>query len=362
MARRRPPIRIANDNMKSFPAIIQGGLAILFGLSVQANDRLPLKKPEWNIAVHETGIKEIKGYDPVTSEPIYCDREVSVTFDPATGNYLLRWTGYRCERIVEAVWEPRTKVDVTVSASVERSKEPGVMEYQYIVHNGDTSQQLLEILIVAAEAPFVDADAPSAEWMSCQLPERVWHGNYWEWAKVTAEPYGIAPGASESGFHVRSAGLPAIVACFAGGYAPVLKVEEEVPAIIGKALPTKLLQNCVRGVTVGPGVAPESELAVPATLLSRLCGYVPTCLEQHWISNAEVATRFSELLSRAQTALGEGSIETATGVLRQLSEETERLYQEKPPQITSETYALFRYNAEWLISRLAADVSTSSAR
>lgn len=321
--------------------------------AVESGDRLPLEKPAWfgkdSFHVQPQGQEWGSSYS-----------DLSIRLAPDGYGYVLegRWDG---SYPFVLKWEPAVNVNVVATAIVRPIPEKGLFEYRYLLTNASDSRQTVSEFIVAYTAPVAAATSPNDRWWSKALPEDVWKSRYWAWSEVTLHPTGVAPGQESDGFSIRSPGLPAVVSCFARGNAQGLVIvsprlqspdEVEPPDALTDPLPLSMLEDCVSGVTVGPGPDPSREEIQAPPRLASMREWVEVCVQQNWLAEPELGATFTALLIEAQIALAEDKPKAAAAALRRLAEETERLYARERPPITSEAYALLHYNAEWLISRL----------
>ncbi len=331
-------------------------MALVSFVSAVSAERKPLSKPEWDVKVVGP-TREFIGVNPETGEEMYYDSHAEIEFDAESGNYLLRWNSLDGEKKFEATWEPKTNVDAMVEADVRCPVNTDLYEYRYVLVNSGTSKQKVQSFIVHCLSPATEAGAPDDGWYSRQLPEYVWHKTLWAWADTKYTREGIHPGHSQRGFWVRSRGLPTIVDCYAAGCAPTLHTLEELPTQISTALHAKmgLLANGVSGVTVGPGQAPTGAKPSTEELLEKMLGYTTVSLEQGWIETPKVAEQFLRFLSSAKETAARGDNDKATQALRSVIDEAERQTSLEKKGLTSEAYALLKFNASYLLDRLQSN-------
>ena len=202
-----------------------------------------------------------------------------MTYDPATGNYVLRYEGIS-GKVHEVTLEPSTKIDPEVQARVTASPNSDLYRYAYKVSNGASSKQQLYAFRVTHRAPIEETERPAEKWTARAFGERP----IFSWANYK-DPYGryhpldgIAPDSSVSGFVLESPGLPTVVqAYFKGARSSGLGFPEEPPSEIEAALDTldRFPHNTVPGKTIGPRVVSKplghapSSTPTPAALRGR---------------------------------------------------------------------------------------------
>lgn len=102
-----------------------------------------------------------------------------------------------------------------------------------------------------------------------------------------------------------------------------------------------------RGLTIGPTAPPLS--FSPLAAIDTLVSYKHQALTLGWITNQGVANSLDQKLENARKQLERGNNKAAKNILEALLNEVEA---QKDKHLTSEAYALLKYNAEYLISKL----------
>ena len=135
-----------------------------------------------------------------------------MTYDPATGNYVLRYEGIS-GGVHEVTLDPSTKIDPEVQARVTASPNSDLYRYAYRVSNGASSKQRLYAFRVTHRAPIEGTERPAEKWTARAFGERP----IFSWTNYK-DPYGryhpldgIAPDSSVSGFVLESPGLTTVV-------------------------------------------------------------------------------------------------------------------------------------------------------
>ena len=103
----------------------------------------------------------------------------------------------------------------------------------------------------------------------------------------------------------------------------------------------------VRGWTIGPTALPV-DFDAPVWL-DTLISYKHQALALGWIDNQGVANSLDQKLDNAKSQLQKGDTTAAKNTLRALVNEVEA---QNGKHLTSEAFALLKYNAEYLISKL----------
>ena len=160
------------------------------------------------------------------------------------------------------------------------------------------------------------------------------------------------PGSTVNGITLMSKGLPAIRSFVV---IPDFEVDEFFPnqddtasANIGLP-PIDSIREAVnyRGRTIGPSAPPK--LFVPAVFLDTISSYISQCRALNWIKNQNSANIYHGYFTSAQLKLKSNNVSDASSILNTV------LFQENADSasnLTSEAYALIKYNTEYLIAHL----------
>jgi len=103
----------------------------------------------------------------------------------------------------------------------------------------------------------------------------------------------------------------------------------------------------VRGVTIGPTAPPLT--FSPLAAIDTLISYKHQALALGWITNRGIANSLDQKLENARKQLERGKNKAAKNILEAFLNEVEA---QKDKHLTSEAYALLKYNAEYLASKL----------
>jgi hypothetical protein len=231
----------------------------------------------------------------------------------------------------------------------------GSLKYQYSANNSSESHQdvwifkvifsfspdsILKIFPVRGWwSPVVPIDGPPF-WVSYGAPEN----------------FRIKPGNSDSGFGFTTRVIPGIVDYYAEGYhdAPNFPEGMAPDSIPGYDDLTPYGPGIV-GKTVGPVLPPTPFVAL--AFLDTLTSYKHQAFSLGWIKNQGIVQSLDAKLDNAKRQLQRNNTTAARNTLQAFVNEVEALWKgEEHPyggkQITSEAYALLKFNAEYLVSKL----------
>ena len=306
----------------------------------------------------------------------------AITYDSTSGNYLIRFQGEGGP--VEVVLEPATKLEPTIGCDVLPDAVSGRLTYSYRVRNGNSARQRLISISVRAHAQVDDIRTPNAQWTIHKRTAQ----KLVTWAHTKVNPYGvltrfngIPPDSVETGFLFRSTGLPVITLSYSEGAVKTISFPEEPPLEIDSLLaPLQVFpNNSVSRETVGPK-QPAEPFIIPI-FLDTLLSYTRQSAELGWLGrnrdddcdNDEkpedgIVRNIEQRLTKAKRQLERRDSVLARRELEKLVGKVERLWKRSQDEdkkdkrdrwekrdnvvMTSEAYALLKYNTEYLIDRL----------
>lgn len=157
---------------------------------------------------------------------------------------------------------------------------------------------------------------------------------------------GVPPGKKQEGFSFVSARLPGIVPCYARGaqFTSIFYGGET------EAMGRLMHQNSrlfLYGKTVGPVL--ESPPKDPAKTLKQLREWLVESQELGWINDGDLAARLSSMLEATRGYWQDGS---ETSARQELVEIIAVAEEERDTGITSELYAILKFNAEALLASI----------
>jgi hypothetical protein len=229
-----------------------------------------------------------------------------------------------------------------LSASVKArvKKVSGWLEYTYRVTNSTASIQSVRYFSIkdsvasaVGTAPFgwtyAHRDKPSFSHFSAKGSTSLGSGN------------------AQDSFLVRTTGLPSISRYYAQALSTPLHLTLSDTAKLVNKVIENIFNNSFVGTTVGPADPPPP--FVPTDFLDTLSAYTTQSRALGWISSQTVADKYSGYFSTAKTQL---QLNNAAGARATLQSVLRDVDLDSSATITSEAYALLRYNTEYLLDRL----------
>ena len=280
-------------------------------------------------------------------------------YDPPSGNYIVRYIGVTLDdrdTLITFTYEPPTKIDPIIECFVTAAAD-GKYLYRYKITNGPQAQQNLnEFSLHCDSTVSVESRTPETSWRNRgrrmrdysdpQNPKTVFT---WVWRG----DQGLEAGWTIDSCILVSDGLPSLANSYSQAVRHILvwpadqkdNTSINIEARLGRveAYPNA---NVYRK-TIGP-MLPATPF-VRASFLDTLISYKHQALALGWIDDAGVANSLDQKLDNARKQLVQGNNKAAKNTLEAFVNEVEA---QKGKHLSSEAYALLKYNAEYLIQRL----------
>ncbi len=163
----------------------------------------------------------------------------------------------------------------------------------------------------------------------------------------------IKPGETLSGFTMMSKGVPGIRHCIASPDFDIdilYPMTPDMPDTTYSFKQVDLDREAVkfRGLTIGPTAPPVNFVALD--FLDTIISYKHQAFDLGWIDNQGIVNSLDVKLDNAKQHLEKGQTTPAINDLQAFVNELEA---QKDKHVSSEAYALLKYNAEYLIQKLS---------
>jgi len=182
------------------------------------------------------------------------------------------------------------------------------------------------------------------------------------WFRALPE-YKLEPGTTIDSLTLTSYGLPGLRAfTVSPSYNPKLpyEVTPENEDSIRRFVPEPtdeeeqafqlLLDSIkVKGITIGPTAPPANFVSI--IFLDTIMSYKHQAFHLGWIKNQGIVTSLDQKLENAKDLLQKGNTKAARNILGAFVNEVEAL-NKQGEHITSEAYALLKFNVEYLLEKL----------
>ena len=285
--------------------------------------------------------------------------------------------GFLCSVFAYAQVYP-TLTTVRINAAVHSGSPDGYFYYAYTITNDAQNAGWIEsVLIDASRAPgSVSFDTSGLQFAGSSylesnfrlrfpplgtsmvpfgyvsLPENSYSilGNYAQ-VFVSKDTLFIRPGAKMQGLILMSRGLPGVRACSVEPYFndDVLLPSLEDPS---RTMTTDQMDSIRQacnfiGHTIGPW-APESEFR-PLVFLDTLRSFVLKSRAFGWIASQTVAEKYLRQLDITRSQLQDANVKAGMTTLQTILQQS---HLDSSSTLTSEAYALIRFNAEYLVDKI----------
>ncbi|MGA7304400.1 MAG: hypothetical protein WBW88_05980 [Rhodothermales bacterium] len=269
-----------------------------------------------------------------------------IVYDGQTGTYTIYY--YSLDTLRQGLYIPGNVADPSLSATVTPTE--GAYDYGYTLYNSANSIRALSKLRVGVLSNVTDSWAPDSNWYARR------RGGGFYWSQIGPDSLDIEPGDSLSGFGFESAGLPTILKGNARNH---IRLEFEDEGLTSTALLNELdsLVAYTRFtwlVTIAPRDPPT-----PFDLgdfLDTLATYPLRAAAQGWIADS-TAGDLDRLLGDATTALSGGDSTWAATLLATVRNHVETV---KDDSLSSEGYALMKYNIDYALAYLPAVIEVKA--
>jgi hypothetical protein len=244
--------------------------------------------------------------------------------------------------------------------SINVSTENIGLTYNYTITNGmGAEQEIYRFWLLPPSTVIVS---------NLKAPEKWYIGVHDEDFLIincVASDKNIKPGSSLSGFSFRSASIPGIISFYAEGEHRLPKFE---PGMATDSIPgysdlTPYGPGVV-GKTVGPILPADPFVAM--AFLDTLISYKHDAASLGWVGQEGFVKQLDEKLDQSRDQLTKGHIKQARDkveeFLKKLENEAKKTEKDQDKKndkkwVTSEGYALLKFNAEYLIEKLDEQIT-----
>lgn len=281
------------------------------------------------------------------SSGLFAQQE-SITRDTTTGFYSVTYfvTG---DTLHTNTFFPGNLVDPELTASVEVDSATSRLVYHYEMKNREGAHDRIGLFAFAVEldATIDSVAVPNAEWSNGTMTDRFAGYPAVSWGHTDGVAgTGIPAGSTVTGFSFVTSGLPFLANGHARSLALVNWKEEgpfgEIRAEIDSlAEATRLVPL----FTIGPRDPPSTL----KELIDTLATYPSRAFNLGWIDSMSVADQIETALEELSDDFAAEDSAHAVGLIRRTLDFVES---QKDSTLTSEAYALFKFNLEYALGFL----------
>jgi len=226
---------------------------------------------------------------------------------------------------------PKDRLDATINNLVIFQND--IFTYEYNVGNSENSIQSIQTFALDTDIDSIISKYVPSKW--------VCFNSIYSMIIFTIDPIfidencKIIPGQSGISFSFSNKELPSIVKYYIQGYNG------------GWNDFNNLKNNSKIGYTIGPNLNNKSLNS--DEFIDSLISYNQHCFEFNWITHQFTATKYDSLFNLAKTQLQQNNNNGARVILQTLLQQIDI---DSASNLTSEAYALLRYNTEYLLEKI----------
>ncbi len=155
------------------------------------------------------------------------------------------------------------------------------------------------------------------------------------------------PGEKKTGFIMSSKGLPAINNYYVQSERGLMEIDFDL-----NDLRDDIINNSTSGITLSPQNIPNP--FIPSSFLDTLTSLTTRSRDLGWIKQQPISDKYTGYFSTAKTALQKNKISLTHSTLTQALHDVDV---DSSSTLTSEAYALIKYNTEYLLAHLPNTIS-----
>jgi hypothetical protein len=237
---------------------------------------------------------------------------------------------------------PRNKIDIVATSLVNRQNDTLFFEYQ--IFNKPQSKQQVEDFRVWCAAQHVLMLSTPPYWSYFNKA-----GGGYGWQTLVESHTGhIYAGKTVTGFSVKAKALCSIVGFDSHGYNGIGWTKDWTNDLQKTKLILKdQLENAYLGKTLGPADPPSP--FVPLNFLDTISNFTTQSRSLGWIKDQVTTNKYLGYFGSAKSSLQQNNITSTRTTLQQVLQDVNI---DSTSNLTSEAYALIRYNTEYLLAQL----------
>lgn len=268
-------------------------------------------------------------------------------YDDEDGTHGYSWDGQQYGHWAntpntKVIFPPRNHIDIAVNCRVIDKLD--TLFFYYDIFNKAASKQSVEDMRIWCESQNVVCISSPPYW---DFSSRSGRGFGWS-TMIDYTTGQIRIGKSVSGFGIKAMSLCTIENFHSHGFNGVGALGT-IPESLDKLklIVKDDLENAVWGKTIVPADPPSP--FIPSNFIDTLTNYTAQSRSLGWINDQATADKYSGYFSSVKASLQQNNTGAARTVLQQVLQQVNI---DSTNNLTSEAYALIRYNTEYLLSQL----------
>ncbi|AFH50351.1 Alpha beta-propellor repeat-containing integrin [Ignavibacterium album JCM 16511] len=240
----------------------------------------------------------------------------------------------------------QNNIDVSLKASVE--KVDSLYNYNYVLHNLSNSKQEIKYFYLQFSSDSIYSSSQPKNWLFVGSSGLFLFACL-ENPSLFYDSVNFVKKGEYKDFNFTAKGLPAIIQCFIQAYNQTPPLEDTVEGrfISFDDFNNNILVNSARIFTVGPSEHFYSLENIE--IIDSLNGYVSQSHQLGWITNQTTADKYDSLFNAAKAQLQQNNNNAARTTLQTVLQQVDI---DSTDNLTSEAYALIKYNTEYLIEKI----------
>ena len=232
---------------------------------------------------------------------------------------------------------PRNSVVATIGTRVYGTLDS--LTYRYAITNTPNSPQGINAIYVSSDDSPISSRSGRPEWKAYQ------RGTLASWRLDDESRTGsfITPGTTDTSLLVVSSGLPSINNCFVRG-------ANKVP--MTPSTSEDIMRNSTIVPVIAPLARPNPEPYASLSFTDTLLSYTTRSRALGWILDQPTADKYTGLFNRIHADLDQ---QQKTMALLRVDTVLSQVHQDSAGHLTSEAYALLRFNTEYLKTLIPED-------
>jgi hypothetical protein len=272
----------------------------------------------------------------------------TVIFNPQKEEYEIKyWTQVNdTNKYMTVIFIPATKIKPSVNCRLKKVGDK--FEYHYKISNSNESKRAIVWFFLQIRKDLIAGIKKPKNWLGRSGGR--WMPDSFSWVNDETELY---PSQSRDSLIIISKALPAPRNSYFQGPTPMYQLtEEETSDFLYRKLDSldRFPLNFVSRKTIVP-ISISSTIS-NINFLDTLIFYNNISQTQNWIKAQAIAGKYNNYFLTAKTALQQNNYSIARTNLQNILRDVDS---DSVSTITSEAYALLRFNTEYLLSKIPQD-------
>ena len=244
----------------------------------------------------------------------------------------------------------QNNIDVTLKARISKSDSGYV--YNYLIHNLPTSKQVIDLILFRLKIDSLNEPLPPYGWTYIEYGDLLGFEDL-EFPEFNGLCHFLKVDSSKT-FGFNSKCLPGIVNVYVQAYNSQPPIDDSISTVQDDY--NNILTNSNKSLTIGPSNI--SDTTSLQGILDTLINHCNQSISLNWIMNQSTVDKYNNLFTSAKTQLQQNNNNEAKTTLQAILQQVDI---DSTSNLTSEAYALIKYNTEYLLDHLPSSNPVSLA-